>query len=228
VLQDENVTKKEMIEEMPTNLQKRLVRHLYGNEVSRVPIFAYLETVDDHNEARDNIQEQFLTEIFVSLQYRTYMPNVDIVSFSDAADKLIIFVSGKVDVDFEHHIIKRESMQLQAGDCVGDMAILGDPDWGSSTAFHFPPDETGEHTEIHVHSQDYVVVLELAAEAFQKALEAGSVVTQSAVKAYLERWQEQRLEQLEHLEQDPERRMHVKALRHWHVSVSVSVSVNFR
>ena len=53
---DANVQKKKMIDGLPANLQKGLVRHLYSHEVSRVPVFAYIESVDDSNVVADAIQ----------------------------------------------------------------------------------------------------------------------------------------------------------------------------
>jgi len=44
---DENRKKKSMIHMLPSKLQKGLVRHLYARPVSTVPVFAYLERVDD-------------------------------------------------------------------------------------------------------------------------------------------------------------------------------------
>jgi hypothetical protein len=46
--QDANLHKKRIINELPSNLQKGLVRHLYSREVSRVPIFAHIGTAAAH------------------------------------------------------------------------------------------------------------------------------------------------------------------------------------
>ena len=136
---DANVQKKKMIDGLPANLQKGLVRHLYSHEVSRVPVFAYIESVDDSNVVADAIQEHFLNEIFILFEYKTYVPGDVLVNFSDEADKLIIFVNGKVTVEFEHSSIHRPNMTLKDGDFIGDMALLGEQDWAASTCFHFPP-----------------------------------------------------------------------------------------
>ena len=52
----------------------------------------------------------------------------------------------------------------------GDMTLVGDHDWASTTCFNFP-EETDEITEILVTaSGDYVMALELKAQVFQDAL----------------------------------------------------------
>ena len=42
-------------------------------------------------------------------------------------------------MDFEHSTIQRQRMTLRDSEYIGDMAILGERDWASSTCFHFPP-----------------------------------------------------------------------------------------
>jgi len=76
-------------------------------QVSRVSVFAYIESVDDIDTIVDAIQEKFLNDVFVLFEYKTYTPGEILVNFSDGADKLIIFVSGKVDIEFEHPSIQR-------------------------------------------------------------------------------------------------------------------------
>ena len=42
--------------------------------MSRVPLFAHIESVDDGNEAADRIQEHFVNEVFILSEYKTFMP----------------------------------------------------------------------------------------------------------------------------------------------------------
>jgi O-glycosyl hydrolase len=54
--QDENIVKKALINELPAKLQKDLTKHLYSREISRLPLFSFIESVDDTNEANDALQ----------------------------------------------------------------------------------------------------------------------------------------------------------------------------
>ena len=93
---DDQAVKKEIVNELPANLQKGLVRHLYSRVVSRLPLFSYIERVDNDNEANDAIQETFLNNIFILLKYQTFSPGELLVDFSDPADDVLIFTEGKV------------------------------------------------------------------------------------------------------------------------------------
>ena len=73
--EDENLRKHEMINSLPYALQKMLVQHLYKREMSRVPLFAFLERCDDTIAHSDILQEDFIHSIFVQLQYSTYLPD---------------------------------------------------------------------------------------------------------------------------------------------------------
>ena len=194
---DDVGTKSAMISELPEDLQKALVRHLYTHNVSRVPIFAYIESVDDADAKNDRANEEFLNDIFVQLEYKAFPPGAVLVNFSDPADRLIIVVSGKVSVEFEHSTIQREVITLDEGDYIGDMALLSEADWAVSTCFHLPPaevDDSDEPTEIMVtaDAMHYVVVLQLTQRAFQATLERGAAVTRAAVEEYGVRWKQMR------------------------------------
>ena len=80
--QDTNVQKKHMISALPADHQRDLVRHLYGRQVSRVPVFAYLEAIDDDKRFSDEVQEEFLNEIFLQFEYRTLSPGQVLTNFS--------------------------------------------------------------------------------------------------------------------------------------------------
>jgi hypothetical protein len=112
---DDNEKKQEMIKSLPRNLQKMLVRHLYSRVVSGVPVFAYIESVDDENAATDQIQETFVNEVFLQFEYNTFTPGDVIVNFSDPADHLVIVVTGKVVVEFEHSDIQHKPITLGEG-----------------------------------------------------------------------------------------------------------------
>ncbi len=132
---DVNESKQLMVQQLPRNLQRMLVRHLYSREVSRVPVFSYIESRDDSDAALDKMQETFISEVFLQFEYKTFTPGDVVINFSDPADRLVIIVSGSVRVEFEHSQIQLEPLNLSQGQFVGDMAILGEKDWAVSTCF---------------------------------------------------------------------------------------------
>ena len=134
-------TKSTIISDLPQDLQQALVRHLYAQNVSRVPVLAYVESVDDGDAKIDEVNEEFLSNIFLQLEYKAYPPLAALVNFSDPADRMLILVTGKVMVEFDHPVIQRETLNLDEGDYIGDMALLKEDDWAKSTCFHFPPAE---------------------------------------------------------------------------------------
>jgi CRP-like cAMP-binding protein len=96
------------------------------------------------------LQETFINEVFLQFEYITFTPGDVIINYSDPADRLVILVSGKVHVEFEHSEFHRRPMQMGAGQFFGEMAILGEKDWADSTCFNLMPQNTKEHTEILV------------------------------------------------------------------------------
>lgn len=112
-------------------------------------------------------------------------------------------------MEFEHPDIHYDAVTLKEGDYIGDISILGKDDqvlndWASSTCFNFPPIGTNERTEIRVTTEnDYVVALELRAQAFQSTLTSGSLVNQDAVQTFVEDWMRRRETQRLLMENDP-------------------------
>lgn len=100
------------------------------------------------------------------------------MKLSDPSENIIFILNGHVRVDFEHPHIAHPTMTLQAGDCLGDMRLAGDLDWGHSTCFKMPVTGDEEFTEINavVDGSEVVVVLEMLASAFEAALEASPVI----------------------------------------------------
>ena len=58
--------------------------------MSRVPVFAHIESVDDGNEAADRIQENFVNEIFIQFEYKTFMPGDVIINNRFSAHVLLM------------------------------------------------------------------------------------------------------------------------------------------
>ena len=100
------------------------------------------------------------------------------MKLSYPCENIIFILNGHVRVDFEHPHIAHPTMTLQAGDCLGDMRLAGDLDWGHSTCFKMPVTGDEEFTEINavVDGSEVVVVLEMLASAFEAALEASPVI----------------------------------------------------
>ena len=193
--EDEYGFKEEIIHLLPPHLQDKLVRHLYSRVVSRVPVFAYIESVDDGCAAADSLQEKFVSEVFLLFEYRTYAPGDILINFSDSADRLVIVMSGKLHVEFEHSKIEREALTLRQDHCFGDMAVLGmSNDWADSSSFNFLPQDTDELTEIRVSAPtDFVVTIQLTKEKFQKAYDAAALLTKAAIQDFMVKWKETRL-----------------------------------
>lgn len=82
--------KKVIIDSLPHKLQKNLIKHLYGPAISQVPVFAYMDSVDDSQFA------DLLKNVFFLVEYSTFAPGEIIVNFWEEADRLLFFVSGKV------------------------------------------------------------------------------------------------------------------------------------
>ena len=180
---DDNIQKKVVIEKLPSNLQKGLVRHLYARQVSCVPVFAHLEGMDPA-EFKD--AQRLLDKLFLDLEYCTYAPGDEVVGFDQDADRLIIFVSGRVWVEFEHSYAK---ISLKEGDYIGDMAILGERDWAKSTCLHLDATHDDENIEISVKvKHEYVVVLQLHAHLFQEAVSQTSMLLQASLQQFREHW----------------------------------------
>ena len=53
-----------------------------AGDVSRVPVFNYIESLD-----RSSMHEDFLNKIFLSFEYKTFTPDEILVNFSDPADR---------------------------------------------------------------------------------------------------------------------------------------------
>ena len=182
---------------LPKNLQVDLVRHLYSRVVSRVPLFAYLESVHDSCAKADEMMERFVSHVFTLFEYKNYISGDILVNFNDPADRLVILMSGKVSVEFEHSQNDRARITLNEGQCFGDFAILLEEDWADSTCFNLKPNATDELTAIQVTPTDYVVTLQLTAEKFQKAYSASSMLIKNVILDFKSNWMDKRRQVIE-------------------------------
>ena len=68
----------------------------------------------------------FLHELWPYLQYTTYTPDRTIVGLGEAADRLIMVVSGEMVVYSEDEDnINSDTCVFKAGDFIGDYSLLG-------------------------------------------------------------------------------------------------------
>ena len=114
------------------------------------------------------------------LEGQTYLPNEVIVQMHQGADRLIIIVEGIVEIAFEHPTLHLPKCRdFVKGDYLGDFSILGDTDWGNSTAFSLLVNTTREPVDIEARAapSSFVVVLELELKKFQEALSKSSFTT---------------------------------------------------
>ena len=185
---DNNLRKTRMINSLPQSLRTELVQHIYAPMTSRVPVFNLLASSVD-----PEYSHEFLAKVTTLFEYKTYTPGQAVVKYSDPADRLIIIVEGKVDVEFDHSSIVHHPIELKHGDFIGDIAVLGNNDWGSSTCFNLEPNKTGEEVEISVraHEMSFVIVLELRKEDFERTLASASFHVRLFVDKYFRQYQRQ-------------------------------------
>ena len=80
-----------MIEKLPADLRTELVGHIFSPLMQRVPVFAFIRSsVDAFQSTR------FLAKVANMFEYRTLVPQEQLVDFSDDCDRLFILVDGEV------------------------------------------------------------------------------------------------------------------------------------
>ena len=78
---------------------------------------AHTHTHTTHG-AHDAMQEAFLNDIFLRFEYKTYTPGETLVNFSDASDRLIILVSGKVHSLYTHRYALSVCLSVSQSVCL--------------------------------------------------------------------------------------------------------------
>ena len=97
------------------------------------------------------------------MQYRTFTPDSPIVDLGELADRLLVVVSGEMAVYVENpKNDTSDTCTFKAGDFLGDFALLGEKDWGSSTLINVP----NVQIEAYTMPERFVVCLVLEASAF--------------------------------------------------------------
>lgn len=103
-----------------------------------------------------------------------------------------VHTSGKADVEFEHEEIERENQTLNAGDYIGDLALLGDEGWASSTCFNLGYVDSKDPVEIQVTPcpNEYVIALQLLRQDFVESMESCKNVM---VRKGVEEWAQKQM-----------------------------------
>jgi len=152
-----NMRKSEFLHSLPTVLQSELVELIFGETLRKVPIFEVLLSE----------YKTFLRDVWVFMQYNHYTPDSPIVDLGDKAMRLIVVVSGAMTMYVESYDRTNiDTCLFKAGDFIGDFALLGDLDWGSSTLINRP----NCNIEASSNPENFVVCLELHASDFQSVI----------------------------------------------------------
>jgi CRP-like cAMP-binding protein len=164
--------KKDLLQRLPPNIQRELVRCVYGEMLKKVPIFEMLQKQD----------KDFLMEVYSVMQYVTFEPSSSVVEHGEPATRLLVIIDGQVDCLVEsraqqHHL---PNIRLVHGDFIGEFAILGDTNWGSSVMIGVEDVEV----EVVVGSNCFCVCLALEQAVFQRLIESYSIATQYSILRY--------------------------------------------
>ena len=80
-----------MIEKLPADLRTELVGHIFSPLMQSVPVFAFIRSSVDPVQST-----RFLAKVANMFEYRTLVPQEQLVDFSDDCDRLFILVDGEV------------------------------------------------------------------------------------------------------------------------------------
>eukprot|EP00802_Teleaulax_amphioxeia_P010134 Tamp_10159.p1 GENE.Tamp_10159~~Tamp_10159.p1 ORF type:complete len:600 (+),score=124.83 Tamp_10159:229-2028(+) len=169
---------KALLTKMPSSLQQRLILCIFGDTLLRIPIFEFLGAADDN----------FLREVWSCMRYTTYEPNATIISFGDEASRLIVILRGKCEVCIDTHNRHEPlaDITMTTGDFVGEFAILGDTNWGSSMAIGVENCDV----EMAVCNNNFVVCMELERHIFGRVISSHSIKMQRVVDVFKRNRQE--------------------------------------
>jgi len=171
-----DLRKKDFLDHLPMSLKRSLVTVIFGEALSKVPLFALLHSQD----------ESFLAEVWSYMKYNTYDPGTAIIEAGEPARRLLVVVKGEMTVYVENEDdCKKESYVLKPGDYIGDYALLDDTNWSASTLISASCSPEA-YVEVYTADTHFVVCLELEATAFQAIVEAHSFHVISTI-TYLKR-----------------------------------------
>ena len=179
----DNDRTKNFLEQLPMNLQSQLVTIIFGKILKQVPIFDLLK------EESPN----FLMEVWSCMEYHTFAPGAIIVEFGDPANRIIVIANGELTVYLEHrveHDLELAEITLKAGDFIGDFALLGDQEWGSSTMIGM----RDINVEVRAHPNKFAVCLSLDQPGFDAIVASHSSSLQKTIQRFKELRIQHRLE----------------------------------
>jgi hypothetical protein len=108
-----DLKKKDFLDSLPMTLKRKLVLVIFGDALQKIPLFRLLSLQD----------ETFLVEVYSYMKYITYTPGSAIVSMGAAADRLIVVVSGEMNVHVQSDDDEGTVMMthaLKPGDFIGE------------------------------------------------------------------------------------------------------------
>ena len=122
-------------------------------------------------------------------RFQTFEPGANIVEHGQPATKLIMFVSGSVEVFIDHHHHHILDIKMEHGQFIGEMALLGFEDWGESVLLGVADIDI----EVAATKDSFAVCLTLDAKKFERLMETHTISMQYAVHVYKRRrWDHKR------------------------------------
>jgi len=86
----------------------------------------------DLGTSADDVLNDFINNMLLMLEYKTFSPNEVMVRFDELADRLLYVASGKALLEVDRPLLTLEPLLIKEDYFIGDMAILGDDHWGHS------------------------------------------------------------------------------------------------
>jgi len=166
---------KDLLAKLPLSIQQQLIQIIFGKTLKHIPIFEILGATDS----------DFLRGVWSVMRYATYEPNATIIPFGAEASRLIVIVKGECEVSIDprgksEQLEKPDDITLMPGGFLGEFAILGDQDWGSSIAVGIEDCVI----EMAACNHTFVVCMELEAKTFKRLLAAQPVKLQRIVDIF--------------------------------------------
>ena len=129
------------------------------------------------------------------MDYATFTPDSPIVDLGEPADRLIVVISGQMTVYVEDDSQSRcDTCTFKAGDFLGDFALLGDADWGSSTLINVP----SINIEAYTIPEHFAVCLVLSMTSFNLIMDSHDFEMREAIERFQQQRFEHRMEALQH------------------------------
>ena len=143
---------KRVVMDLPPILKSRLMQFLYADSLVSVGVVGFVASIDP----------SFLMQLWHDVEHVPFYKGEALVHWHEKANRCIIVTEGILEVHVDRdelpQISKSEArraadgsalasrlegdavlkLQLRKGDFVGELALLGDTDWGASSSIAFP------------------------------------------------------------------------------------------